>query len=74
MPAVSGLGDEFPGKVQGRNVDATSEEGVKAVAEMGFRSHGIVIRDSKGAVLFKQPDHNVKLDDVRSELKKLLGT
>lgn len=73
MPAVSGLGSEFPGKVEGRNVDATSEEGVKAVSELGFTSHGLVIRDQKGTVVFKQADHNVKLDQVRDALKKLVG-
>jgi len=30
-PAVSGLGEEFPGKVTGENVDARSPEGAAAV-------------------------------------------
>jgi hypothetical protein len=73
-PAVSGLDKEFPGKVTGQNVDATTEEGKKAVQELGFRNHGLVIRDESGKALWKQPDHEVNMDDVRKALKDLTGT
>jgi hypothetical protein len=73
MPAVSGLESEFPGRVKARNVDSTSDEGVKAVQELGFQSHGIVIRDPRGSVLFKEPDHQVRIEDVRQALKQALG-
>lgn len=73
MPAVSGLENEFPGKVKARNVDSTTEEGVKAVQELGFQNHGLVIRDRAGKVLFKQPDHTVKIDDVRQALRQILS-
>ena len=73
MPAVSGLENEFPGRVKARNVDSTSEEGVRAVEELGFRSHGIVIKDASGKILFKQPDHTVRIEDVRGELKRILA-
>jgi hypothetical protein len=72
MPAVSGLENEFSGKVRARNVDCTTDEGVKAIQELGFRSHGIVIRDHTGKVLFKQADHSVNMDDVRNALKDAL--
>ena len=71
QPAVSGLDKEFPGKVKGRNVDCTSKEGVTAVAELGFKSHGIVIRDAAGKAVWKQPDHTVNIEDVRTKLKEL---
>ena len=71
QPTVSGLDKEFPGKVTGRNVDGTSKEGVAAVAELGFRSHGIVIRDSAGKAVWKQADHTVNMEDVRKALKDL---
>ena len=74
QPAVSGLDKEFPGKVKGRNVDCTSQEGLDAVKELGFKSHGIVIRDSAGKALWSQPDHQVKMDDVRVKLRELTGT
>jgi hypothetical protein len=71
-PAVSGLEKEFPGKVVARNVDATTPESKKEVKELGFENHGLVIRSAKGDVLFKQPDHKVKMDEVRNELTSLL--
>jgi hypothetical protein len=71
-PAVSGLEQEYGGKVHGRNLDATTEENTKTVKELGFESHGIVIRSSDGKVLWKQPDHEVKMEDVRREIDRLL--
>lgn len=71
-PAVSGLEKEFPGKVVAQNVDATTPESKKQVKELGFETHGLVIRSAKGDVLFKQPDHSVKMDQVRKELAELL--
>ena len=71
-PAVSGLEKEFPGQVKARNEDAMTPEGKKAIESLGFTSHGLVVRDAKGEVLFKQADHTVKIDEVRAELKKLL--
>lgn len=71
QPAVSGLEREFPGKVTARNVDASSPEGVAAAKELGFKNHGLVIRDASGKALWKQPDHSVNMDDVRKELTEL---
>jgi hypothetical protein len=71
-PAVSGLETEFPGKVVAKNVDATAPEAKKAIKALGFKTHGLVIRSPKGEVLFKQPDHDVKMDEVRKELSSLL--
>ena len=72
MPAVSGLEREYPGKVTGENLDATTPENEKAVKDLGFDSHGIVIRSADGKVLWKEKDHAVKMDDVRAELDRLL--
>ena len=71
-PAVSGLEQEFPGKVKARNEDAMTPEGKKVIESLGFTSHGLVVRDAAGEVLFKQADHTVKMDEVRAELKRLL--
>lgn len=71
-PAVSGLEKEFPGKVVAKNVDATTPDSKKEVEELGFTTHGLVIRSAKGEVLFKQKDHTVKMDEVRKELASLL--
>ena len=72
QPAVSGLGQEFPGKVIGQNVDATTPE-AKAICEgLGFKNHGLVIRSGEGQTLWSQPDHEVDMDDVRAKLNELL--
>jgi len=71
-PAVSGLEQEFPGKVKAHNVDATAPESREAIQGLGFKSHGIVIRSTDGKVLWKQPDHTVQVDDVKKALHEIL--
>ena len=71
-PAVSGLEGEFPGQVKANNVDATTPEAKQAIAELGFKSHGLVIRSADGKVLFKQPDHTVNLDEARKAIAGIL--
>lgn len=72
-PTVSGLEKEFPGRVKAQNLDATTEENKKAVRYLDFETHGLVIRSTDGKVLWKQPDHEVRIEDVRAELKKRLN-
>jgi len=73
-PAVSGLEQQFPGKVTARNVDASEPESKKDVQDLGFISHGLVIRSTDGKILFKQPDHRVELDQVVRALHEILRT
>ena len=74
MPAVSGLEEEFAGRVIARNVTNQTDEAKQVVQELGFRSHGLVVRNKSGELLFKQADHQVKIEQVREKLKQLLGT
>jgi hypothetical protein len=71
-PAVSGLEGEFPGQLKANNVDATTPEAKQAIQELGFKSHGLVIRSADGKVLFKQPDHTVNLDEARKAIAGIL--
>jgi len=71
-PAVSGLEQEFPGQVKAQNVDATTPEAKQAIEELGFKSHGLVVRSPDGKVVFKQPDHTVNLDDARKAIAAAL--
>jgi hypothetical protein len=73
-PAVSGLKQEFPGKVTPHNVDATLPEARESIRALGFKSHGIVIRSTDGAELWKQADHTVRMESVREALREILGT
>ena len=69
---MSGFETEFPGKVKAQNVDATTPESVAAIKSLGFKNHGLVIRSSKGDVLWKQADHTVKVEEVRAAIQDLL--
>jgi hypothetical protein len=69
---VSGLEQDFPGKVKAQNIDATTPENKKIVKDLGFQSHGLVIRSADGKTLWKQPDHDVQMEDVRKAIKDLL--
>ena len=69
---MSGLERDYPGRVVGENLDATTAENEKLVKALGFESHGIVIRSADGKVLWKEPDHEVKMDDVRRELDRIV--
>ena len=73
-PAVSGLEKEFPGQVKAANVDASTPEAVKAIKELGFKNHGLVVRSPDGKVLHKQPDHSVDVDVARKAIAEILGT
>jgi hypothetical protein len=70
---VSGLTAEYKGRVMGQNLDATTPENAKIVHSLGFENHGLVIRSGDGKVLWKEPDHQVKIEDVRKELDRLLA-
>jgi len=48
---VSGLEQDFPGKVKAQNLDATTPESKKIVKDLGFQSHGLVIRSAEGKAL-----------------------
>ena len=73
MPAVSGLEQEFPGQVRASNVDATTPEAAATCSDLGFHNHGLVIRSTEGELLWSQPDHEVKIEDVRAQLNRLTG-
>jgi hypothetical protein len=73
-PAVSGLEQKFPGKVTAHNVDASTPEAKKDVQDLGFKSHGLVIRSTDGHTIFKQPDHTVQMEGVEQALNQILGS
>jgi hypothetical protein len=66
------LEQDFPGKVKAQNLDATTPENKKIVKDLGFNSHGLVIRSEDGKVLWKQADHDVDMDDVKKAVADLL--
>ncbi len=69
---MSGLAEEFRA-VTAANVDATTPEGQREIAALGFDTHGLAVRSPAGEVLFKQRDHTVDVDAVRQEIRRLLA-
>ena len=68
---MSGLDQEFTGRVVAANVDATTPETASVCKELGFNNHGLVIRSADGETLWQQPDHEVNMDDVRAKIREL---
>ena len=54
------------------NLDATTSDTAPICKELGFQNHGLVVRDASGTVLWKQPDHEVVIEDVQAAIKELL--
>jgi len=71
-PAVSGLEKEFPGQVFFFKLYATHQESKKAIKQLGFKNHGLVVRSADGKVLHKQADHTVDMDEVRKAIGEIL--
>ena len=71
---MSGLEQEFPGKVSARSIEATDPERADEIRSLGFATHGLVIRSKDGTMLFKQPDHTVDITAVQSALRQILAT
>jgi hypothetical protein len=67
------LESEYPGQVVAQNIDATTPKSKQICQDLGFANHGLVIRNAQDEVLWKQPDHDVKIEDVRVALKGLVG-
>jgi cysteine synthase len=67
------LEKEFPGKVTVQSLDASSPEAAEMTKRLGFKEHGLVIRSSRGAVLWKATDHKLKMDEVREQLRTQLA-
>jgi hypothetical protein len=72
--AVSDLEKEFPGEVKAVNLNARDEASQKVIKDAGFKTHGLIIRDANGEIVWKQADHTVKMKGVRKEIRKLLKT
>lgn len=67
------LEKDFPGRVEVESLDATSPEGSKMAKRLGFKEHGLVIRDYRGAVLWKGTDHKLKMEEVRQEIQNQIA-
>jgi hypothetical protein len=71
--AVSGYEEEFGEGIRVAEVDATTPQAKIVVESLGFKNHGLVVHSGDGEVLFKQPDHEVNLDEVHAWVAQQLG-
>lgn len=71
--SVAALEKDFPGKVRTESLDVASPDAAKMVQMLGFKDHGLVIRSHRGAVLYKDAGHEIKLDAVRQQIRDLLA-
>ena len=71
---MSELNEEFTGQVNAQNVDATTPDSMEHVQQLGFQNHGLVVQSPAQEVLFKQPDHEVVMLDVRTKLEELTAS
>ncbi len=69
---MSELGEKHQDKIKVENLDATTAEYKGLQAGLGFKSHGLLIRDEAGKIVFKQADHTVKEDEVKAFVEEYL--
>jgi hypothetical protein len=55
----------FAGRVKLRMVPYNTDEGAAAAERYGFVTHGVVVADAQGQMLWEEKDHGVSADDVR---------
>jgi len=61
---VRELGKKHKGHLVVKDEDATNDTNQPKQAGYGFQSHGLIIQDHDGNVVFKQADHGVKMAEV----------
>lgn len=70
---VAALEKDFPGQVRVEHLDAKAPDSVRVINMLGFKDQGLVIRARNGAVLWKASSHNLKMDEVRNQIKTLIA-
>jgi hypothetical protein len=73
LHGLGGFDQTFGARVAVRTVDCFSPEGVAAARRYGFVTHGIVVSNSDGQLLFEEKDHGVSADDVRVIVERELA-
>jgi len=71
---VSGFEKDFGGRVRLKFAENDTPEGRAAATRYGFSSHGIVIFDPAGRLVFLKKDHLVNADEVHRFLVAAVGT
>jgi hypothetical protein len=72
-PALQALETEFPGQVVVRAIDASNPDAQRDLKRLGFATHGLIVRDHGGVMLYKQSGDDFNLDEIRSTLRQSAG-
>lgn len=67
---MSELDKQYGEKLATEALDATTPENRAKQGDFGFQSHGLLIRNKAGDIVFKQADHAVNKDDVAAYVKE----
>lgn len=71
--AVTGFPSEFGDRVRVRTIECDTPAGKAAAKKYGFQSHGLVIFDRRGELLFVRRDHRVDSREVHAVLARALA-
>lgn len=69
---MSELGNQHQDQIRVEHLDATTAENQTLQSGFGFKSHGLLIRDKSGKIVFKQADHTVKEEEVKAFVQDYL--
>lgn len=72
-PILKALEGEFPGRVVVKTLDATSPDAKRDLTRLGFPSHGLVVRDARGVMLFKASGDDFDIEEIRSTIRQAPG-
>jgi hypothetical protein len=72
-PLLKALEGEFPGRVVVKTIDATSPDAKRDLTRLGFPSHGLVVRDARGVMLFKSSGDDFDIEEIRSTVRQAGG-
>jgi hypothetical protein len=70
---LASLEQGFTGRVKLRMVPYNTDEGSAAAERYGFVTHGVVLSNAKGQLLWEEKDHGVSADDVRVAVELALA-
>lgn len=73
-PALQKLEAEFPQQVAVRFVDASSPDATRDLRRLDFPTHGLVVRNHRGIMLFKQSGDDFDIEEVRTILRQGIGS
>lgn len=71
--AVSGFEAEFNGRIGVRTVPVDTDEGKAAIKKYDFQSHGLVLFDPSGQLIYKRRDHMAQAKEVTQMVQGLFG-